>query len=92
MYQATLFNYCPSSTERRRVNPTIQVTVKVNPYFEAFTFTVTWIIGFTLLRSVEKDNTWKDTNDSFQLLSRSIERRRRVNPIIQITRKVNTSK
>ena len=80
-----------ASIERRtRVTSTIQVTRKVNPYFEGFTFRVTWIIDLSLLPlSIEADNNWKETNDSFQLISASIERWCRVNSMIQVTQKVN---
>ena len=57
---------------------------------QRFTFVITWMIRFTpLLLAIEGDNNRKDTNDSFQLLSPSIERRRGVDLIIQVTTKVN---
>ena len=88
------FQIISSSIERRRrVNWVIQITRKLNPYFEIFPFRVTWIIELTLLvLSNEADNNWNDSFVSFQVLSASIERRRRVNSVIQVTRKVNTWK
>ena len=73
------FQLLSASLERRsRVSSMIQVTRIVNPYFKVFTFSVTWIIEFTvLLLSVEADNNWKERNDLFQLLSVSLERRRK---------------
>ena len=72
------------------MNPMIHVTKEVNTLQYEFTFVMSWIIGFTLfLVCIEGDNNRKDTNDSFQLLSSSIESRRRVNPTIQVTPTVN---
>ena len=83
----------PSIERGRRVHSMVQVTRKVNPYFEVFTFRVIWTIEFTLLLlSIEADNNWHESCVSFQLFSASIERRRRVNSMIQTTRKVNTLK
>ena len=79
-----------SLERRRRVNSMIQLTRTVNLYFEVLTFRVTSIIEFTLLLlSVEADNNWKETNDSVQLLSAWLKRRRRVTSMIQVTGKVN---
>ena len=81
----------PSTESRSSVNQTVQVTPTMNPYFEVFSFRVTWIIGFNLfLLSIEGDNIRKDTNDSFQLLSPSTESRSSVNPTIQVTPTLNT--
>ena len=88
------FQLFSASIDRiRRVNSIMPVTRKVNPYLELFTFGITWTIGFNLLLlSIDPDNNWKEKNDSFQILSAAIERRRRVNSMTQITRKVNASK
>ena len=76
---------------RRRVNSIIQVTRRVNPYFEVFTFRVTWIIEYSLLPlPIIADNKWKETNDSLQILAASTGRRTVIS-VIQVTRKVNAS-
>ena len=88
------FHLLSAPLERRtRVSSMIQVTRKVHPYFEVFPFRVTKIIEFTLLPlSIEADNNWKETHNSCQLLSAPTERSTRVNSMIQVRGKVNTSK
>ena len=69
----------------------IQVIRKVNTSKQGFTFRVTRIIEFTLLLlSVEANNNWKESPNSFRILSPSIERRRTVNSMIHVTRKVTS--
>ena len=84
------FQLLPVSIERRgTVNSMIQVTRKVNADFAVFPFRVTWSIEFTLLLSIEPDNIWNELGGCFQVLSASLERRRRVNSMIRVRRKVN---